>query len=90
MSHRTATVFRKFIKDFSCFAPPLTDLTGKQTEVKGWNEKYDDAFRRLTEALSSGPTLVALRWDRNFRCQTDATQLAVEGTLTRLDNDRRE
>jgi len=49
------TYYRKFVKSFSQFAAPLTDLTRKG--VFSWSDKAQRAFDRLKEVMSSCPVL---------------------------------
>lgn len=78
--------FRRFIKDFSRIAIPLTNLTRKNANIGNWNNDCDTAFAALKEHLISAPIMRAPDWSRAFRCHTDASQLAVGGTLTQRDD----
>ena len=49
--------YRRFIKDFATVAKPLHELTKKDEEF-AWNEKRQEAFEKLKEALTSAPVLV--------------------------------
>jgi len=83
--------FRRFIKGFSGIAAPLTDLTKKEKGIQCWNEKCDESFESLKNSITSAPILIAPDWNKQFRGHVDASQLAVGGTLTQLDehgNDR--
>lgn len=48
--------------------------------------RCDAAFLSLKEALVSAPVMRAPDWNRPFRCHTDASQLAVGGILTQIDD----
>lgn len=83
--------FRRFIKNFSGVAGPLTELTKKGVGIDKWDSTCDTAFSTLKTALVSAPILMAPSWRKPFRCHVDASQRAVGGTLTQLDengNDR--
>lgn len=82
--------FRRFVKDFSKIATPLTNLTRKHSHIGNWNEECEAAFNFLKESLTSSPIMAAPDWSRPFRCHTDACQFAVGGTLTQLDDAGRE
>lgn len=82
--------FRRFVKDFSKIATPLTNLTRKHSHIGNWNEECEAAFNFLKESLTSAPIMAAPDWSRPFRCHTDACQFAVGGTLTQLDDAGRE
>ena len=53
----TVGYYRKFIKNFSGIAAPLTDLT-KDTVKFVWGQQQEDAFRRLKSAIVAGPILI--------------------------------
>lgn len=74
--------FRRFIKDFSKIAAPLSNLTRKNSSISNWNSTCDDSFQTLKDSLISAPVMKAPDWSRPFLCHTDACQLAVGGTLT--------
>lgn len=76
--------FLKFIKDFSKIASPMTNLTRKNGSVTKLDEKCDMAFEILKRLLSSAPIMKAPDWTRLFRFHTDACQLSVGGTLTKV------
>lgn len=79
--------FRRFIKDFSKTAAPLTNLTRKYSNISSWNDECNSAFQSLKETLVNAPVMRAPDWSRPFRCHTDASQVAVGGTLTQADDD---
>lgn len=47
--------FRRFLKDFSGLARPMTVLTKKEKGIRAWNKSFDEAFIRMKEVLSSAP-----------------------------------
>ena len=53
-----AGYYRKFCKNFSSIAEPLTNLLKKRIKFK-WNDKSQDAFNRLKAILKSAPVLLA-------------------------------
>ncbi|XP_021726815.1 uncharacterized protein LOC110693941 [Chenopodium quinoa] len=53
-----AGFYRRFIKDFSSIAKPLTELHKKDVAFK-FNEACLEAFRKLKEALISSPVVQA-------------------------------
>ena len=70
--------FRRFIPKFSEVAGPMTNLTMKDQDIEKWNEKYDEAFEKLKEAITNAPILVLPDWGEPFRCHIDASQMLVE------------
>ena len=77
--------FRRFIKDFSKLAAPLTNLTKKGEGIQKWDNECDKAFEYLKKAITTAPILIAPDWKKPFRCHIDASSAAVGGTLTQLD-----
>ncbi|MDQ4222905.1 hypothetical protein RBK84_00810, partial [Pseudomonas aeruginosa] len=52
-----AGYYRRFIKDFSKTAAPLTNLT-KKNQTFTWDAKCEHAFVSMKEKLTSAPVLV--------------------------------
>lgn len=77
--------FRRFIKDFSHIAAPLTNLTRKGSGIHRWDDECTLAFKSLKDLLCTSPIMQPPNWDLPFRCHIDASELAVGGTLTQLD-----
>lgn len=82
--------FRRFIRDFSRIAAPLTNLTRKNSCIANWDSACDSAFGTLKDTLISAPIMRAPDWTRQFRCHMDASQVAVGGSLTQLSEDGNE
>ena len=82
--------FRRFIPNFSEIAAPITNLKKKDQGIGKWNAKCDEAFEKLKEAITNAPVLVSPDWSKPFRCHIDASQTAVGGTLTELDENGRD
>ena len=66
-----AGYYRKYCKNFSGIAKPLTNLLKKSTKFK-WNDKCQDAFDRLKAILKSAPVLLAPDFDECFKLVVDA------------------
>lgn len=78
--------FRRLIPDFAKNAAPLKNLTKKGFGVQSWDNNCDDSFQKLKDAITSAPVLVAPDWKKPFRGHIDASQVAVGGALTQLDD----
>jgi RNase H-like domain found in reverse transcriptase len=79
--------FIRFVARFSEIAVPLTNLTKKNLSIGKWDSKCEQAFAELKHAVTSAPVLRSPDWKKPFRRHIDASQLAVGGTLTRMDED---
>ena len=76
----TAGYYRKFIKDFSSIAAPLSELT-KDTVKFEWTDKQQSAFVRLKSALQTAPVLALPDPALPFVVQTDASGFAIGAVL---------
>ncbi|KAG7578694.1 Reverse transcriptase domain [Arabidopsis thaliana x Arabidopsis arenosa] len=75
-----AGFYRRFIKDFSKIARPLTRLLCKETEFV-FDEECMRAFHQIKEALVSAPIVQAPNWDHPFEIMCDASDYAVGAVL---------
>lgn len=85
--------YRKFIKDFSKIARPLTNLipsttrsktTHKKTTKKPdfvWEKDQEEAFSTLKECLTSAPILAYPNFDLPFEIHTDASASGLGAIL---------
>ena len=80
-----AGYYRKFCKNFSGIAEPLTNLLKKITKYK-WNDKCQDAFDRLKVILKSTPVLLAPDFDKCFKLAVDASDVGIGAVLLQEDN----
>ena len=74
--------YRRFIRDFSTIALPLTALT--RTVTGGpfqWGDTEQKAFDALKKALQSAPVLCLPDPDRPYVVQTDASGFAIGAVL---------
>ena len=76
----TAGYYRKFIKDFSAIAAPLTSLTKEDVKFE-WTPRCQQAFVRLKAAMQSGPVLALPDPSLPFVVQTDASGFAIGAVL---------
>jgi hypothetical protein len=75
-----AGYYRKFVKDFSKIAAPLSDLT-KETVKFDWGHPQEEAFRRLKDAISKGPVLILPDPNLPYVVNTDASGFAIGAVL---------
>ena len=76
----TAGYYRRFIKDFSAIAAPLTELT-KESVKFDWGHQQEAAFRRLKVAIAEEPILILPDPSLPFVVHTDASGFAVGAVL---------
>lgn len=78
---------RRFIRRFSHIVAPMANLTKKGIGIARWDAECDGAFLKLKDAITTTPVLVSSDWQKPFLCHVDASQRAVGGTLTQLDDE---
>ncbi|XP_074559802.1 putative mitochondrial protein AtMg00860, partial [Curcuma longa] len=72
--------YRRFIRDFSKIALPLSRLLQKDVEFC-FDEKCKEAFQKLREALISAPIIMPPDWNLPFELMCDASNFAVGAVL---------
>jgi hypothetical protein len=76
-----AGYYRRFVKDFSSIALPLTNLL--RTEVKfQWTEQQQHSFTQLKQAITSAPVLIIPDDTLPYIVSTDASGFAVGAALS--------
>ena len=83
-----AGYYRKFIKGFGEIARPLEALK-KKGSFK-WGEEEEQAFSKLKEMLVCDQVLAYPKFDRPFFVTTDASNVAIGGVISQLDDEGRE
>ncbi|GKA87049.1 reverse transcriptase domain-containing protein [Tanacetum coccineum] len=79
-----AGFYRRFIKDFSKIARPLTKLLEKDTPFEFDNE-CQKAFKLLKKKLTCAPVIVRPNWNLSFELMCDASDFAVGVVLGQKD-----
>lgn len=76
--------YRRFIGDFSEITAPISDLLAGKPKIVRWTSEAEQAFRKIKERLITAPILANPDFDKEFSVQTDASDRAVAGVLTQL------
>jgi hypothetical protein len=84
-----AGYYRKFIKDYSKKAKPLTNLTQKERPFE-WTNDQQEAFEELKKSLTSQPVLKYPDFEKEFTLMTDASNIAIGAVLTQRDDQGKE
>ena len=84
--------FRRFIRYYSRLAAPLTGLLqgsvqGRKSGPLEWGEREEHAFRQLRDAFTEVPILRHFDPTKRTRIETDASDYAVAGILSQLQED---
>ena len=75
-----ARLFRRFIKDFSKIAKPLSTLLNKKA-VFVFNEECLEAFNTLKAKLVFAPVITSPDWGQEFELMCDASDYGVDAVL---------
>ncbi|XP_063942791.1 uncharacterized protein LOC135150428 [Daucus carota subsp. sativus] len=79
-----AGYYRRFVRDFSRIATPLTKLTRKNEKFI-WNEKCEESFQDLKKRLVSAPVLSLPDDQGNFVIYSDASYKGLGCVLMQHD-----
>ena len=66
--------YRRFVKDFSKIASPLTNLLKKVVKFE-WTSKCEEAFQELKNGLTSAPILISLVEGEEYTVYSDCLSL---------------
>nr|GEY19921.1 reverse transcriptase domain-containing protein [Tanacetum cinerariifolium] len=80
-----AGFYRRFIKDFSNIARPITRLLEKDTPFI-FSKECVEVFQILKRKLTEAPILIAPDWDMPFDLMCDASDIAIGAVLGQRQN----
>uniref|UniRef100_A0A3B3HCI3 Gypsy retrotransposon integrase-like protein 1 n=1 Tax=Oryzias latipes TaxID=8090 RepID=A0A3B3HCI3_ORYLA len=81
-----ANFYRRFVRNYSCIANPLTSLTSSKTSFR-WNQEAEDAFNHLKDLFTTAPVLAHADPTRQFVVEVDASDTGVGAVLSQRTDD---
>ena len=82
-----ANFYRRFIRNFSSVAAPISALTRKGNSPFTWSHEADQAFRALKQRFISTPILQHPDPTRPFIVEVDASNVGVGAVLSQRSSD---
>ncbi|OMO91169.1 reverse transcriptase [Corchorus capsularis] len=70
--HGLVGFYRRFVKDFSTLAAPITSVLKKNAPFK-WGQEQQEAFETLKNKLTNAPLLVLPNFNNTFEIECDAS-----------------
>ncbi|CCE34914.1 uncharacterized protein CPUR_08853 [Claviceps purpurea 20.1] len=81
--------YRRFIRDFSKIARPLTDSVKLDRKAWQWTQDMQTAFQSLKDCFSTAPILIHFNPSVPVVVEADASDFALGGVLSQQSSDQK-
>lgn len=78
--HDLASFYRRFVKDFSTIAAPLSEIIKKNMGFQ-WEKEHEESFNKVKNSLTSAPILALPNFDLTFEIECDASEIGIGAIL---------
>lgn len=75
--------YRKFVKNFTCIARPLTNMFKKYNF--SWNKEIEMAFETLKKVMTTTLVLTMPNFEKVLKLHMDASNVGINAVLTRRE-----